>query len=575
MRALGSEYLRSCFFFFSAANIESNLNVCKYSNSFLVQETKEDDPILIHFVAPINASINLINLKKELKWAKIASHSPNLSFKKIALSFFLATISIGPSCWDTGTDINQGQLYLNGDFYTKHVSIQNDTSVIDYNCTWIETTRKVLDDIESDRVIYTYKCFEKDEYWGYITLAFVFVTPGLCQAAFSFLASKSLQTQRHKIIGYCISLGFLLLCPFFPIQVFLVKLFAFLTNGEEMKKIGNLMTLCEAIWESNLQLTLQLYIIFIRADRELSTAQILGLSSSIIFLAKSMIEENFADKPNEPLLKKLTQLPQKLSQLIFLCVSYAIILSIFHIIFFLIGFLAILAFGLCLGWIYRKAKISQGQKWYDQQYKGVPLMVWTLEAVLFIILPILLVLVNTFPDSTIYSVDAVAIISLNSSDLIVQTKLSEIALVKENWANYVIPITLISGVVFTILFYKQNIKAEETIQIINKDNQQDIYEIPRGTLKNSPLKTEVVKVSVDGKTFIVPKDDLDIEKYPQEPETKTMVKCSNKKEDCFKNLKKKVSCGVEDETPKPIKAYIVKIEDMKELIIDPENSIDG
>ena len=74
-----------------------------------------------------------------------------------------------------------------------------------------------------------------------------------------------------------------------------------------MKKIGNLMTLCEAIWESNLQLTLQLYIIFTRADRELSTAQILGLSSSILFLAKSMIEENFTDKPNEPLLKKLTQ----------------------------------------------------------------------------------------------------------------------------------------------------------------------------------------------------------------------------------------------------------------------------
>ena len=236
-----------------------------------MQKAKEDDPILIHFVAPINASINLINLKKELKCAKIANHCPNLSFKKIALYFFLATLSIGPSCWDTGTDINQGQLYLNGDFYTKHVSIQNDTSVIDYNCTWIETTRKVLGDRVSDSVIYTYECFEKDEYWGYITLAFVFVTPGLCQATFSFLASKSLQTQCHRIIGYCISLGFLLLCPFFPIQVFLVKLFAFLTNGEEMKKISNLMTLCEATFESSLQFILQLWIIFIFAERQPST----------------------------------------------------------------------------------------------------------------------------------------------------------------------------------------------------------------------------------------------------------------------------------------------------------------
>ena len=202
-------------------------------------------------------------------------------------------------------------------------------------------------------------------------------------------------------------------------------------------------------------------------------------------------------------------------------------------------------------------------------------MVWTLEAVLFITLPILLVLVNNFPDATIYSIDAVAIISLNLSDLIVQTKLSEIALVKENWANYVIPITLISGAVFMVLFYKQNIKAEETIQISNKVDEQDIYEIPRGALQGSPLETKVVKVLVDRKTFIVPTDDLDLKKYPQESETKIMVKSSNEKDGCFTNLKKKVSCRVEDETPKSIKAYIVKIEDMKEMTVNPENCIDG
>jgi hypothetical protein len=62
----------------------------------------------------------------------------------------------------------------------------------------------------------------------------------------------------------------------------------------------------------------------------------------------------------------------------------------------------------------------------------------------------------------------------------VKTKLLDIALVKENWANYIIPIILISGVMYRVLKYKQNIKPEETIQISNKDNQQDIYEIPHG-----------------------------------------------------------------------------------------------
>ena len=111
-------------------------------------------------------------------------------------------------------------------------------------------------------------------------------------------------------------------------------------------------------------------------------------------------------------------------------------------------------------------------------------------------------------------------------------------------------------------------KAEETIQISNKDDQQDIYEIPWGTLKDSPLDSKVVKVFVDRKTFIVPTDDLDIEKYPQESETKIMIKSSKEKDSPFKNLKKKVSCSVKDETTKPIKAYVVKIEDMKEIIID-------
>jgi hypothetical protein len=123
-------------------------------------------------------------------------------------------------------------------------------------------------------------------------------------------------------------------------------------------------------------------------------------------------------------------------------------------------------------------------------------------------------------------------------------------------------------VIYYGLLYKQNYRVKETIQISKKDDQQDTYEIPRGALKDSPKKAEVVKVSVDGKIFIVPKDDLDIEKYPQESETNTVVKRSNEKDGCFKNLKKKVSCSVEEEAPKPIKAYIVKIEDMKEMTVD-------
>ena len=517
------------------------------------------------FEAKTKVSINLTNLNKELKCAKIANHCPELSFKKIGLYFSLAAISITPSCLDTGSDINQGQLYLNGDFYTKQVNNTNDLSIINYNCTLMETNRKFIGD--NEEVTYTYICFEKDEYFGYFTLAFVFIFPGLVQAIKFFVASGSLEAHRHKIIGYGIGIGLLLLSPLFPFQVFLVKLLAFLTDGPEMKKISTLMTFHEAQLESQLQFLLQIYVIFTRADRQPSIPQILSLSSSILFMAKSWIETWFADKPNEPFLKKLTLLPTSVCFAISVFGFIAMLSSIFGILTYLTFVIATRAFVFCLSCICMKARISQGQGCFDQRYRGMTIIQLVLSIEFYIILAALLVMINHFPDTTIYSIE------FNTG--LRKTKLSDITLVKENWANYVIPTILVSGVICAVLSYKQFTKQRETIQISNKDDQQDIYKITRGALQDSPLETEVVKISVDGKTFIVPKDDLDIEKYPQELETKTMVKSSNEKDGCFKNLKKKVSCSVEDETPKPIKAYIVKIEVMKEMTVDSENNIDG
>ena len=187
-----------------------------------------------------------------------------------------------------------------------------------------------------------------------------------------------------------------------------------------------------------------------------STSEILSLSCSIIFLAKSRLEENFADKPTEPLFKKLPLLPQKLCFIVFLCSSMAVLSCIFRIVFSLIGFVAIGAFGVCLSCICMKAKISQGQSWKDQEYKGMLIIPLIYRAVFFITLLILLVLIDHFPDTTIYSLElphsASAIFNGSSNqtnlpDFIHQTKLSDRTLVKKNWSNYVIPIVLIPGVV--------------------------------------------------------------------------------------------------------------------------------
>ena len=165
------------------------------------------------------------------------------------------------------------------------------------------------------------------------------------------------------------------------------------------------MTILEAVFESDLQFVLQLYIIFSRADRQPSTSQILSLSTSIIFSAKSKLEENFADKPNEPILKKLQLLPQKLCFTVFICGSMAVLTTIFRIVFSLIGFVAIGVFGVCLSCICMKAKISQGQSWKDQEYNGMLIIPVIYRAVFFLTLLILLVLINHLPDMTIYSME--------------------------------------------------------------------------------------------------------------------------------------------------------------------------
>ena len=108
---------------------------------------------------------------------------------------------LGPSSWDIGTDIHQGEKYLNGDTYTKIVNSRNDSSVINYDCKWVGTTltATVINNIESDiGVTYTFECIEKDVIWGWLTLGLVFVFPGICQAIFLFSKSDFTKGKSCK-----------------------------------------------------------------------------------------------------------------------------------------------------------------------------------------------------------------------------------------------------------------------------------------------------------------------------------------------------------------------------------------
>ena len=109
-----------------------------------------------------------------------------------------------------------------------------------------------------------------------------------------------------------------------------------------------------------------------------------------------------------------------------------------------------------------------------------------------------------------------------------------------------------------------------------------MYEITKGDLKESILEKEVIRISVEGRSYFVPMKDLDLEKHPLETDTEIVVKNSIKKnENCFEILKNRImdssSCCTSDNensAPPTEKTFIVKTQHLKEIHIVAEEIVD-
>ena len=531
----------------------------------------DDSNEWIHISFP-KVSIHLKTLRAELSLSnlfKFVLYWPTSSWKNVFFCLALTVQKLGPSSWDIGTDMHQGEAYLTGDTYIKTANSRNDSSIMNYDCTWVGTTRSVNNDTESEiGVTYTFECLEKDVIWGWLTLGLVFIFPGLCQAIFLYAKSDFTKGKSCKLKSY-ISMLLILLIPFFPLQVFIIKLLTLLSNGPEMKKIRNLMIYLEGAFESSFQFILQLYIIFTRADRQPSTTQLLSISTSILFMAKAHLEANFADKPDEPLSRKLVMLPQKLCFIIHFCGSAAILASTFQMSFFIMVLVSYaLVFLLCC--FCMKTKISQGSSWYNQKIKELSILSVSKDVLSILTLFALLVLINYFPDTAI---PTLSYEGLPKSWIFSRRKLSNIAIVDENWANYIIPPVMVSCGVYWILFYNQVVQLERMTIVSLDKGFEKMYKITKGDLKESTLENEVIKISVEGKSYLVPKKDLDLEKHPLETDTEIVTKNSIEKEkNCFEMAKNKIvdsiSCGTsgnENNAPPNKNIFIVRKQNLKEI----------
>ena len=84
-----------------------------------------------------STTIDIRALRREISFSNIIKCiKSRKSLKGVALFLLLTAVTLGPSVWDIGSDIIQGQKYLDGDTYT-FVTDKN----ISTNCTLVEITQ--------------------------------------------------------------------------------------------------------------------------------------------------------------------------------------------------------------------------------------------------------------------------------------------------------------------------------------------------------------------------------------------------------------------------------------------------
>ena len=114
----------------------------------------------------------------------------------------------------------------------------------------------------------------------------------------------------------------------FPLIFLSVKFANIFTDGQKKWKTAAMaMTAIEGTFEGSLQLILQLFIVFNRADREPTNIQIMTLASSLVSCAVASIEDIFAHKPETSIEVKASFIPYALLMHIYGRMAMALIIS--------------------------------------------------------------------------------------------------------------------------------------------------------------------------------------------------------------------------------------------------------
>ena len=210
------------------------------------------------------------------------------------------------------------------------------------------------------------------------------------------------------------------------------------------------MTGIEGTFEGGLQLILQLFIIFNRADREPTNIQMMTLASSLVSCAVASIEDIFAHKPETSIEVKASFIPYALSFNIYGKMAMAIIISttqwnmIFLFIIFVIGYLIIIK---CI------RNMADTKKQFILHIIIFCLYTITLTAIA--------IFVNYFGNTSIWNL------------WMKKVKLSDLAIVQKAYFNYIFASCLLCGIISNVLYYYQVIPIQEEEEEANKERDSD------------------------------------------------------------------------------------------------------
>ena len=207
-------------------------------------------------------------------------------FYSIVIGFIFTVVPNGAIV----LDINGANQYIFGTWYVyKNGGTLEDVATQNKTCRIRNDTGKM-------------ECFEKDPIWGTLMLVLmglpgIFWSLGIFMQWATYLRKKSPEVydKKRKLFFFFIPLAAVSIFTF-PFQLMTISLISCFNSQDHWMTLTSKVGIAEGFFNAHLQYVLQLFIMFVKADRYPSPGQFLLTFGSLLFLVWSRVESLLLDR---------------------------------------------------------------------------------------------------------------------------------------------------------------------------------------------------------------------------------------------------------------------------------------